>query len=142
MNETLTFHYELSNTCSCEYYNEDTGTSTPSEYCYGCYEDDLDNIKHDLLNKWLTANEFELDTPIKIVGSRMTWRGLSGHKITTAENLVSSLTGDYDFTLRFYASNDFKTLRVVRSSHDELGAGFEFERATQDELDEYNLNHY
>jgi hypothetical protein len=137
LNETLTFHYELSSTCSCEVYDEDTDTSTPSEYCYGCFDDDLDNIKHDLMNKWLTANEFELQTPIKIIGSKMTWRGLSGHKITTAENLISSLIGDYDFTLRFYASTDFKTLRVVRSSHDELGALFEFEQATQDELDEY-----
>jgi len=89
------------------------------------------------MNKWLVANEFELDTPIKIIGSRMTWRGVGGYKITTPENLVSSLTGDYDFTLRFYTSTDYKTLKVVRSSHDELGASFEFEQATQDELDEY-----
>ena len=135
--ETLTLQYELSSNCSCEDYDEDTDTSTPSNECWGCYDDDLGNIKHDLLNKWLTANEFELDTPIKIVGTRMTWRGVGGYKITTPENLVSSLTGDYDFTLRFYASDDYKTLRVVRSSHDELGASFEFEQATQDELDEY-----
>jgi hypothetical protein len=89
------------------------------------------------MNKWLTANEFELDTPIKILGSGMTWRGVSGYKITTAKNLISSLTGNYDFTLRFYANADYTTLKVVRSSHDELGASFEFERATQDELDEY-----
>ncbi len=137
LNETLTLQYELSNTCSCEVYDEDTDTSTPSDYCYGCYQDDLDNIKHDLMNKWLTANDFELDTPIKIIGSKMTWRGLSGYKITTPENLISSLTGDYDYTLRFYANADYTALRVVRSSHDELGASFEFERATQDELDEY-----
>ncbi len=135
--ETLTLQYELSSNCSCEDYDEDTDTSTPSNECFGCYQDDLDNIKHDLMNKWLTANEFELDTPIKIIGTRMTWRGVGGYKITTPENLVSSLTGDYDFTLRFYASEDYKTLRVVRSSHDELGASFEFEQATQDELDEY-----
>ena len=138
LNETLTLQYELSNTCSCEVYDEDTDTSTPSDYCYGCYQDDLDNIKHDLMNKWLTANDFELDTPIKIIGSKMTWRGLSGYKITTPENLISSLTGDYDYTLRFYANADYTALRVVRSSHDELGASFEFERATQDELDEYD----
>jgi len=135
--ETLTLQYELSNTCSCEDYDEDTDTSSPSNECFGCYDDDLGNIKHDLMNKWLVANEFELDTPIKIIGTRMTWRGVSGYKMTTPENLISSLTGDYDFTLRFYASDDYKTLRVVRSSHDELGASFEFEQATPDELDEY-----
>jgi hypothetical protein len=133
----LTLQYELSNTCSCEDYDEDTDTSSPSNECFGCYQDDLDNIKHDLMNKWIDANDYELDTPIKIIGTRMTWRGVSGYKITTPEDLVSSLTGDYDFTLRFYASNDHKTLRVVRSSHDELGASFEFEQATQEELDEY-----
>ena len=136
--ETLTLQYELSNNCECVDYDEDTATETPSPFCLGCYDDDLDNIKHDLLNKWITANEFELDTPIKIIGSKMTWRGVSGYKMTTPENLISSLTGDYDFTLRFYASDDYKTLRVVRSSHDELGASFEFEQATPDELDEYD----
>jgi hypothetical protein len=137
-NETLTLQYELSSNCSCETYDEDTDTSSPSNECWGCYDDDLGNIKHDLLNKWLVANEFELDTPIKIIGTRMTWRGLGGYKITTPAELVSSLTGDYDFTLRFYASNDYKTLKVVRSSHDEFGASFEFEQATQDELDDYD----
>jgi hypothetical protein len=136
-NETLTLHYELSSNCSCEDYDEDTDISTPSNECWGCYDDDLGNIKHDLLNKWITANEFELDTPIKIIGSGMTWRGVSGYKITTPEHLVSSLTGDYDYILRFYANADYTTLKVVRSSHDELGASFEFEQATQDELDEY-----
>jgi hypothetical protein len=136
--ETLTLQYELSSNCSCETYDEDTDTSTPSNECWGCYDDDLGNIKHDLLNKWISANEFELDTPIKIIGSGMTWRGVSGYKITTPEHLVSSLTGDYDYILRFYANADYTTLKVVRSSHDEFGASFEFEQATQDELDEYD----
>ena len=138
MSETLTLQYTLSSDCSCEVYDEDTDTSSPSDYCYGCYEDDLDNIKHELLNKWLEANQYELDTPIKIVGTRMTWRGVGGYKITTPKDLVESLTGDYDFTLRFYASTDYKTLKVVRSTHDELGASFEFEQVSEQELDEYD----
>lgn len=137
----LTLQYTLSTDCSCEVYDEDTDTSSPSNECWGCYDDELGNIKHDLLNKWMTANDFELDTPIKISGRQMTWRNVSGYKITTPENLIASLTGDYDYTLRFWSSEDYKTLRVVRSSHDEFGATFEFERATQDELDEYEYEY-
>jgi hypothetical protein len=113
------------------------GDSIPSDYCDGCFDDELLNIKHDLLNAWMKAKGYELETPIKILGSGMTWRGLSGYKITTPKNLVNDLMLDADFTLYFYANADYTTLKVVRSSHDELGAGFEFEQATQDELDDY-----
>ncbi len=140
--ENLTLHYELCSYCQCVKADEDgnemldtNGDFIPSETCYGCFEDELLNIKHDLLNAWMNANGYELDTPIKILGSGMTWRGVSGYKITTPKNLVNDLMLNADFTLRFYANADYTTLKVVRSSHDELGAGFEFELLSPDEYD-------
>ena len=146
--ETLSLRYELSTYCECVECDDEgnsvldeKGEYVPSLVCYGCYDDELLNIKHDLLNQWATANGYELATKIKIVGSGMTWRGVSGYKISTLENLVSDLTlENSDYTLRFYASNDYQTLKVVRSSHDELGASFEFELAT--DPDEYDPDLY
>lgn len=140
--ETLSLHYELLSYCVCSKCDDEgnemldkSGEPIPSETCYGCFDDELANIKHDLLNQWLDANGYELDTKIKIVGSRMTWRGVGGYKYTTPKTLVEDLMLNGDFTLRFYASNDYKTLKVVRSSHDELGASFEFELVDPDEYD-------
>lgn len=145
--ETFSLRYELSTNCECVEPDEngdakldENGDYVPSLVCYGCFDDNLANIKHDLLNEWATANGYELDSKIKIVGYGMTWRGVSGYKISTLENLVSDLSLDSDFTLRFYSSDDNTTLKVVRSSHDELGAGFEFEPYT--ESDEHDPDLY
>ena len=135
----MPFEWELSTNCHCEYYDEQYDEYKPANECYGCYDDDLTDIKNELLNKWLDANDYELDTPIKLVGSQMTWRGVGGYKVTTPENLVASLElMNADFTLYFRASSDHKILEIVRTSHDELGALFEIVPATQDELDDYN----
>jgi len=125
----LTLRYTLSDTCSCEDYDEETKTSKPSEDCYGCWQDDLDNIKFDLLEKWMTANSYELKTPILINAKNLNWDRRSGYKISNPENLISDLSLDSDFTLRFYSNDDYSVLEVVRSSHDEYWATFTLEVA-------------
>jgi hypothetical protein len=131
MTETteLTLRYTLSDTCSCEDYDEETQTSSPSENCYGCWQDDLDNIKYDLLEKWMTANGYEIQTPILINAKNINWDRRSGYKLSNPENLISDLSLDNDFTLYFYSNDDYSVLEVARSSHDEYRATFTFEVA-------------
>jgi len=48
---------ELSNTCSCQNYDEETDTFTDATECYGdCWDDTLYVFKHDL-GDWFTNNE-------------------------------------------------------------------------------------
>lgn len=61
----------------------------------------------------------------------MTWLGRSGWATATPETLIEKLTLNGDFTLRFTLAGN--TLEVVRSSHDELGALFEFEKLPEEE---------
>lgn len=130
----LTLVYELSSDCECSYYDEETGEDLPSPECSGCYQDNLDNIKFSVLEKWMETNSYELDTPILIIGSNLNWDRRSGYKLSSPASLISNLTLDSDFTLRFYANESFSELEVSRSSHDEYGASFRFVPA---EFDEY-----
>lgn len=129
----LTLHYELSSNCSCEVENDETGESEPSQECFGCYQDTLDNIKFSVLEKWMETNSYELDTPILIIGTNLNWDRRSGYKLSSPASLISDLTLNGDFTLRFYANESFSELEVSRSSHDEHGAGFRFIPAKFDE---------
>jgi len=128
--------WELSNTCTCESYDEETDTATPADFCYGdCWETEVDSLMECVIQPWAKAQGWEMDTAIRIQGSKMTWLSRSGYKDTTPENIIESLSINSEFTLRF--KFDGKDLSVVRSSHDELGALFEFELAPADEDSDY-----
>lgn len=123
--------FELTSHCTCESYDEETDTSTPSEYCYGCWDDEMENFRYIILAPWLDANEWDENTRIRIEGGGMTWRGVSGFLNTTAEKVVEGLTINGDFTLRFKL--DGAELTCSRYSHDEYGAYFRFVLADEEE---------
>ena len=145
--ETETERYpvlEITSDCTCEEYDEETGESKVDEqgypvmsnYCYGCYDDDLMAFKDAILPEWLGANGWDTDTRVTIRGSRMGWTNDSGYLTTTiesAEKLLDKLRINGDYTLRFFRNG--KDLEVVRSSHDELGALFVFELAEESDED-------
>ena len=141
MNTTEVIKAELSSDCYCEEYDEETGESkldeqgevVMSQVCFGCYDDDKTYIQDDLIATWVERNGFEMDTPLKVNGSRMTWLSRSGYAYATPETLIDKLTLNGDFTLRFTLTGT--TLEVVRASHDELGALFEFEKLDESEVD-------
>jgi len=114
----------LTTTCSCEFYDEETDTSKPAEYCYGdCYTEDLEYYTEAFLNPWLEAKAIMADSPVRIEGSAMGWQRRSGYKDTSARAIIDSLSFDGDWTLVIrYDGND---LSFVRYSHDEpTGASF------------------
>jgi hypothetical protein len=143
---TEVIKWELSSDCYCEEYDHETGESkldeqgnpVPSNECFGCYEDDKLNITYEIIKPWAERNGFEMNTPLKVNGSRMTWLSRSGYAYATPETLIDKLTLNGDFILRFTLTDN--TLQVVRASHDELGALFEFEKL--DEEDEEMPDYY
>lgn len=139
---TEVIKWELSSDCLCEEYDEETGESKldeqgepiPAKYCYGCYDDEKSNIYYEVITPWVKANGWTMDTPLKVNGSRMTWLNRSGYAYATPETIIEKLTLNGDFTLRFTLTGT--TLEVVRASHDELGALFEFEKLDESELED------
>ena len=140
MTTTEVMKYELVSDCTCEEYDEETGESKVDEQgdpiqsivCFGCYDDDKTYIQDEIITTWVERNGFEMTTPLKVNGKRMTWQHLSGYTVATPETLIDKLTINGDFTLRFTLTGN--TLTVVRSSHDEYGAGFEFEKIDESEV--------
>lgn len=102
------------------------GEAVPSDYCYGdCYAEQVFDFTDNILPYWLEAKAIMADSPVRINGSGMTWRGVSGYADTSARGIVKALEINGDFTLRItYEDGE---LSIVRSSHDELGASFTVE---------------
>lgn len=123
---------EITSNCVCTKYDDNgdemldaNGEVVMNEYCYGdCYTDQNVDFTESLLPMWLEAKGIMKDSPVRILGSGMTWRGVSGHHDTTAQNIIKALEIDGDFTLRITYDDETRELSVVRSSHDELGASF------------------
>jgi hypothetical protein len=142
MTTTEVVKAELSSDCLCEEYDEETGESKVDEQgevimsqeCFGCYDDDKTYIQDEIITTWVERNGFEMTTPLKVNGSRMTWLGRSGYAYATPETLIDKLTLNADFTLRFTLTGT--TLEVVRASHDEYGALFAFEKLDESELED------
>ena len=125
--ETVTTEFEIGSTCICENYDEDTDTSSPSNECFGCFDDEKDNFKYEVLNPWLEANGWSEDTAVYVFSGNMNWNKVAGWTNIRASEAVDCLTLNGDFTLRFKLEG--KDLTCVRSSHDELGALFTFTKA-------------
>jgi hypothetical protein len=123
--------FEISSDCICETYDEDTDTSSPSNECFGCWEDEKDNFKYVILKPWLEANGFDEDTVIYVFSGNMNWNRVAGWTNIRASEVVDCLTLNGDFTLRYELNG--KDLTCVRSSHDEMGALFTFTKAEDEE---------
>lgn len=121
--------FELTSDCTCESWDEDTDTSSPSDECFGCWTDDKLNFKYEILKPWLEANGWDEDTVIYVFSGNMNWNKVAGWTNIRASEVVDCLTLNGDFTLRFKLEND--TLTCVRSSHDEMGALFTFSKAEE-----------
>lgn len=142
MTTTEVVKAELYSHCVCEEYDEETGESKldeqgdpiPSQVCFDCYDEEKAYIQDEVITTWVERNGFEMDTPLKVNGSRMTWLGRSGYAYATPETLIDKLTLNADFTLRFTLTGT--TLEVVRASHDEYGALFAFEKLDESELED------
>ena len=124
--EKTIVEFELTSDCSCETYDEDTDTSSPSNECFGCWEDEKDNFKYEIMNPWLEANGWDTDSLVYVFSGNMNWNKVAGWTNIYASQVIDCLTLNGDFTLRYKL--DGKDLTCVRSSHDEFGALFTFSK--------------
>lgn len=122
--------FEISSECTCVEFDEDENEFQSSD-CWGCFDDDTLNFKHEILNPWLEANGWDEDTVIYVFSGNMNWNKVAGWTNIRAKEVVDCLTLNGDFTLRFTLEG--KDLTCVRSSHDELGAKFTFTYAKEND---------
>ncbi len=124
--QALPFSLTLSTECSCLEYDSEKGdyTEEPAKECYGCYADDLDNLKLSILEPWLMSNNlWNLDKVI-IECPAIGWTNSAAYAIVDAdvESLVDVMTirGDYRIVFTLNGSE----LSAIRYSHDEpVGTG-------------------
>ena len=128
--------FEISTSCRCRYC-EDCNTVTEDETCIGCEKvtRDFGNCEgdcYDYLLEWIdelveTYSKNNGHDYLVIHGSRMGWRGTSGHTepiLATGENVLKALQFNGDWTIRFMLDEN-NLLTINRYSHDEpMGAHF------------------
>jgi hypothetical protein len=129
MDTTITTReFEMTSDCTCaSFESEDSDTLIPSDECFGCWEDDKDNFKYEILNPWLEANGWDEDTIVYVYSGNMNWNKVAGWTNVRAGEAIDCLTLNGDFTLRYKL--DGKDLTCARSSHDEYRALFTFSKA-------------
>lgn len=128
MNELTTLKTELSSNCTCEDYSEETDSYELADTCAGfCFSDALEGAT-ELLADWLSSKDLGPYEQVIIYGTRLGWRSVSGYKLagTEPEEIVRALFINGDFTIRLTLTPEGE-LTASRSSHDEYGAGFEFD---------------
>lgn len=108
---------ELTTECSCELYDDDDNL-TPANDCFGCYNDALDDLGHNL-NLWLQANGYTDETIIRVQFSGVSWRRVGGYGDITVADIPEFLALNGDFRIVFELTADNKTLTARRYSHDE-----------------------
>lgn len=95
-------------TCEDEYGN--------ANFCYGCYEDDLEFLRDEVIAKWVEVNGYASNT-VRIDGKGMGWQYLNGHKVIALDDVAKSLNLQGDFRIVFTLQGTELTAR--RWSHDE-----------------------
>jgi len=93
-------NFEISNTCTCTVYDEETGewTDTPSEYCYGdCWEDQVYFFGL-CIEKLLDNNETGW---WKVSGLKLWDRAVGGYfRATELKDILRGMTVNSAWTMR------------------------------------------
>jgi len=126
---------ELTSDCTCEYYDDEDNLVPSLNDCFGCWTDSVDYFTEFVLWGYLEAHNLHNDATLRVDVDNLGWDRRSAHTYVSASGLISRLTLNGDFTLRVYLSEDCKTLEIVRSSHDEMGARFVVTPAEESEED-------
>ena len=111
---------QVSTSCSgCpDFYDPDTDTWIETKECDGsCYEDDKSCLA-DLIDEWANYHTYTDQTLIRVDGSGMGWRSVSGYKDVTLDKVGEALYLNGEFQIRYELSADYE-LTAQRWSHDE-----------------------
>lgn len=112
----------IESNCVCEPDEE----NPESLNCFGdCWEWQKEDVEW-IIGEWQTKNNVDDEQPILITGTNMNWNHVSGYAEATPKTILDKLTLNGDFSLEFDFEPEENTFNVVRRSHDEMGALFEF----------------
>jgi hypothetical protein len=138
--------FEITNGCICVETDQDTGEvvvdkdgdEVPSAYCFGCYDEEVENLDYCLVNEWREHHGIDKDTKLVVLGEGMFWTNVSGWTIAknaTAQAIVEAMDINTEWRIDFRLEDN--ELSAVRYSHDEpTGTGrFRFRPATDEELE-------
>ena len=121
---------ELSSSCVCVYMDEND-EAQPSDDCFNCSSDALEDLEADVLEPWLDAHKADDGDYVVIDGSSIGWLRKSGkaslefERNAFSSDVLDVLTFNGDFRLVFRLEGD--SLSARRTSHDEpMGASFVF----------------
>jgi len=114
-----TEYAELTNSCTCQAYDEDTDTYSDATDCYGdCWESALYLLKEDL-GEWYKNNEGGW---WRVNGLPLWNRMACGvFQADTIENFVRGITVNGDWILRYRLNGD--VLEAILSHHDRPTGG-------------------
>lgn len=111
--------------CTCEVYDEDTDTSVPSDSCYGCWEDNQEDFKYNVLPEWVRHHGIADDEDIVVWSEAMLWDRRSGYAVCKLDTLTETLGLRGEYRLDFEFDSETGNLTCTRYSHDEpTGASF------------------
>jgi hypothetical protein len=126
--EEKPYTFELTNGCICVETDQDTGEVAldkygdpkRSDYCFDCFDEELDCLEESLVTEWRERNGLDESAELVVTGEGMNWNRVSGWavvKSATAKEIVEALNINTEWRLDFRLED--KELTVVRYSHDE-----------------------
>ncbi len=137
--ELVSAEIELTNSCTCETYDEETDTATHSEYCYGdCFTEQRAYLAEAIDAHLAAIGLLDADA-IRIDCDAIGWQRRAGYAIveSTADGILDALAINGDYTLNFWFGDNYTRCHATRYSHDEpTGSGlFTFSAASTDETE-------
>jgi hypothetical protein len=120
----------IENSCTCEVINNPQIGYEPSDECFGCTDDSIEDFKENIFPEWFARNDFLLrdanQLTITVNGSNLNWNHVKGHGWIEADAQAIINLLDINTQWKLHFTLDGKDLRCSRYSHDEYGALFEF----------------
>lgn len=126
--------YEMTNQCSCTVYDDETGTFTAAEDCFGhCWEDAVDDFHNLIYDLWEKNPTYYW----RIGGIRLWNREVGGiAKCETPEDLIRAMTVNSSWTMRYNVTED--SIVYSLSHHDAPTGSSSFVTIpSEEEIDEY-----
>lgn len=127
--------FEITNRCTCENYDIDTGESTPSEWCYGhCWEMTVEDFSYDT-EELRNSNEtgWWKVTDLKL------WSGdVSGYFYAErVQDILYGMTVRSEWIMRYTAFPN--RVEYSLSHHDAMGSASTLTAVTEEEVEQLGL---
>jgi hypothetical protein len=111
----------ITSECTCMEYDPEKGdyTEEPSKECFGCYSDDVENLKLSILEPWLASHNLGGNDSLIIECPALGWTYSAAYAIVDADaqEIINTMILNGDFRVVFTLKGS--ELSAIRYSHDE-----------------------